>query len=195
MRKIYKCIICGTEHVDIYCPNCGARADIGVKEMRYCPKCGTQCMDKLCPVCGTATVAKVDANMKSCKRCGTMHNSSACPNCGYIEDSYEEPIERVEGEVIMDGRYANYGRGQQRREIIQSRPRGYMVRYQPRNKAASMLMCLFGGWFGLHKFYEGKIGTGILYAMTGGLFGIGIIVDLVRMITNTYTDANGNLLE
>ena len=195
MGKIYKCIVCGTEHVDVYCPNCGARADIGIKEMRHCPKCGTQCMDRMCPICGTATESKVTEKLKKCIRCGTMHSATVCPNCGYIENSYEEPIERVEGEVIMDDKYTNYGGGQQRREIMQSRPRGYIVHYKPRSKKTSMLLCILGGVVGLHKFYEGKIGMGILYACTGGLGGVGVIVDLIRMITNDYTDANGNLLE
>lgn len=37
--------------------------------------------------------------------------------------------------------------------------------------------CLFGGWFGLHKFMEKKIGMGFIYMFTVGLCGIGWIVD------------------
>lgn len=45
-----------------------------------------------------------------------------------------------------------------------------------------LLLCLFLGIFGVHKFYRGKIGMGILYIFTCGLFGIGVIVDLVKII-------------
>lgn len=51
------------------------------------------------------------------------------------------------------------------------------------NKWTSFLLCLFLGIFGVHKFYEGKIGIGILYICTLGLFGIGWIVDLIIILT------------
>lgn len=39
---------------------------------------------------------------------------------------------------------------------------------------------LFGGWFGLHKYMNGKIGMGLLYTCTGGLFYIGWIYDCIK---------------
>ena len=51
-----------------------------------------------------------------------------------------------------------------------------------KSKWISFFLCLFLGAIGAHKFYEGKILLGILYACTGGLAGIGIIVDLIRLL-------------
>ena len=48
-----------------------------------------------------------------------------------------------------------------------------------KNKWVSFFLCLFLGYLGIHKFYEGRILLGILYIFTCGLFGIGIIIDLV----------------
>lgn len=47
-----------------------------------------------------------------------------------------------------------------------------------KSKLAAYLLWFFLGWLSLHRFYLGKIGTGILYLITGQLFGIGWIVDL-----------------
>lgn len=52
-----------------------------------------------------------------------------------------------------------------------------------RNKWVALCLCIFLGFFGAHKFYEGKIGMGLLYLFTGGLCGIGCIVDLITIIT------------
>jgi len=45
--------------------------------------------------------------------------------------------------------------------------------------------------FGVHRFLTGKIWTGILYIFTGGLFGIGIIVDFINILLGNFTDING----
>ena len=51
-----------------------------------------------------------------------------------------------------------------------------------KNKWIAILLCLFFGVIGLHKFYEERIGMGILYLLTGGLFGIGWFVDLIVLL-------------
>jgi len=39
----------------------------------------------------------------------------------------------------------------------------------------------FLGVFGIHRFYMGKIGTGIIWLLTGGLLGIGYIYDFCTL--------------
>lgn len=51
-----------------------------------------------------------------------------------------------------------------------------------KKKGLALILCLFGGIFGLHRFYEGKIFSGILYLCTCGFCGIGVIIDLFRLI-------------
>lgn len=50
-----------------------------------------------------------------------------------------------------------------------------------KSKWVSFFLCLFFGYFGAHKFYEGKILLGILYIFTCGLFGFGILIDLISL--------------
>lgn len=50
-----------------------------------------------------------------------------------------------------------------------------------KNKWVAFFLCLFLGFLGAHRFYEGKIVTGILYLCTLGLCGIGVLVDLVKI--------------
>ena len=59
----------------------------------------------------------------------------------------------------------------------------------------TLLLCIFLGGLGVHRFYVGKIGTGILWMITGGVFGIGYLVDLIKIICGKFTDKSGNLIQ
>lgn len=47
-----------------------------------------------------------------------------------------------------------------------------------KSKGVAYLLWFFLGIFSAHRFYLGKVGSGILYLLTGQLFGIGWIIDL-----------------
>lgn len=51
-----------------------------------------------------------------------------------------------------------------------------------KNKWVTFLLCFFLGFLGAHKFYEGKVGMGILYIFTMGLFGFGWLVDIILIL-------------
>ncbi len=61
----------------------------------------------------------------------------------------------------------------------------------PRSRLVALLLCVFLGYLGIHRFYVGKTGTGILWLLTGGLFVIGAVVDLIMIATGDFRDANG----
>lgn len=56
------------------------------------------------------------------------------------------------------------------------------INKKPLNKWVALLLCVFLGWFGGHKFYEGKAGMGVLYLFTMGLFGIGVFIDFFAIL-------------
>lgn len=61
----------------------------------------------------------------------------------------------------------------------------------PKSWLAATLLCFFLGAFGVHRFYVGKIGTGILWLLTGGLFGIGVLVDFIIILCGNFSDSDG----
>ena len=67
----------------------------------------------------------------------------------------------------------------------------YVAPCSIKNKTTALLLCIFGGFFGLHQFYAGRVGRGILYLLTGGGLLVFWAVDIIRIATNTFTDSAG----
>lgn len=66
--------------------------------------------------------------------------------------------------------------------------------YEEKDWLVTLLLCVFAGGFGIHRFYTGHTGIGIVQLLTGGGCGIWVFIDLITIITGSYTDANGNPL-
>ncbi|MFC3914673.1 NINE protein [Pseudaeromonas sharmana] len=58
----------------------------------------------------------------------------------------------------------------------------------------AFLLCFFLGMFGAHRFYVGKIGTGILQILTLGGLGIWSLIDFIMIIIGSFSDKNGKKL-
>ena len=76
-----------------------------------------------------------------------------------------------------------------------------LVGFKPRKEGSSeksRLVALILAWFlgvlGVHRFYVGRVGSGILWLLTGGLAGVGVIVDLIMIATGKFKDKEGKPL-
>lgn len=124
-----------------------------------------------------------------CPVCGAPLDAGICGYCGYAEkkaaeapahpDSTAPPVppQVIQPQVIIN----------------QNQPyrTGITPGVSQKSKMTALLLCIFLGGLGFHRFYVRKIGTGILYLFTVGLFGIGWLVDIIVIAAGSFKDEFG----
>ena len=114
---------------------------------------------------------------KFCKYCGAKMPEDAvlCTSCGrQVEELKSSSQTAVQPNIVINNANSNNNN-------INSG--GFAGRTgREKNKWVAVLLCLFLGYLGAHRFYEGKIGTGILWLCTLGLMGLGVLIDFIILI-------------
>ena len=67
----------------------------------------------------------------------------------------------------------------------------YVTYTSDKKRIVALLLCVFGGFLGLHQVYVGKLFMGLIYLITGGIFGIGWIIDIIRIVAGSFRDNVG----
>ena len=120
------------------------------------------------------TAPEHNTPLKFCKHCGQKIAEAAviCPHCGCQVEEIKK-AETAQPNIVINNSNSNVNTNTN----ING---GYGGK--PKNKGVAFLLCLFLGGLGIHKFYEGRIGMGILYLFTVGIFGIGWFIDCIILL-------------
>jgi TM2 domain-containing membrane protein YozV len=109
-----------------------------------------------------------------CSSCGAVIKKGVkfCPNCGKSPSAVSSTEEHYANTVSLS-------------DIREQREQHWMI---------TLLLCIFLGGIGVHRFYVGKIGTAILMILTLGGLGIWWLIDLITIIVGKFRDKNGNYI-
>lgn len=121
-------------------------------------------------------------DQKYCKHCGELIDVGCvvCPKCGKQVEQLDTGT--TAQPVIINNNVSSSSSASASASasaVVSQEP---VYRGKPINKTTALLLCIFLGGLGAHKFYEGKTGMGILYLFTGGLLGIGWIIDIIAIL-------------
>ena len=114
---------------------------------------------------------EIKEKMKFCKYCGEKIAEEAvlCTHCG----RQVEQLKSEQPQVVVNNTNTN---------VNKNINTGYTGHGGAKNKWVALLLCIFLGFLGAHKFYEGKILLGIVYLFTCGFFGMGLFVDFFSLL-------------
>lgn len=130
-----------------------------------------------CPHCG----ASIYDDVNRCQYCGAYVTPVQPLPQAQAAQQASAPAQPIIYNVINNISAQEDGRAQR-------------VSYSSKSKWMALVLCLLFGYLGLHKFYVGKTGAGILYLFTVGLFGIGWVIDFFVILCGGFTDKWGRKL-
>jgi len=116
------------------------------------------------------------SDTKFCTACGEQIHAQAeiCPKCGVRQ--------MLPGASFVQGQAAPVAPGAVPPAINSDR------------WLTTLLLAIFLGSLGVHRFYTGKTGTGILMLLTLGGCGIWTLIDVIMIALKSYRDSNGNVV-
>jgi Predicted membrane protein len=118
-----------------------------------------------------------------CTVCGAPTSNGKCDYCGSVSMVEKTTQKKTSEPTVVVNQNVQIGANNALRHC------------SPKSKGTALLLCIFLGWCGAHKFYVGKTGMGIVYIFTAGLLCIGWVVDIFLIIAGSFKDANNLCLK
>lgn len=122
-----------------------------------------------------------------CQMCGAPMESDSCSYCGHEDEKATKAkyssdytntqtvhSQPAQSQTFINNQYINNA--------------SFIPGVSKKSKTTALILCIFLGYFGAHKFYVGKIGMGIVYLFTFGLFGFGWLIDIFSIATGSFKD-------
>ena len=110
-----------------------------------------------------------------------------CRNCG-------KEIDNKAAVCIYCGAAAHDQSQQPVINVVNTNVNNNASNYIHKKKWTAFWLCLLLGFVGAHRFYVGKVGTGIIWLLSGGLCGIGWLLDLIVILCGGFKDKAGQPL-
>ncbi len=145
-----------------------------------------------CEKCG-ATEFNIENGMLVCSYCGAKYpmNQGAAQEESTPEQKSTEDINvNVNVDTSSNDTGSSVASSSDTSMYQATRP-AYVIVKSPKSWLGTLLLCIFLGPLGIHRFYVGKVGTGIIWLLTGGVVGIGWIVDIIFIAIGRFKDKQG----